>query len=461
MIIKNREQLLSIGNTRSRKVVLDVLESCIESLDVSHVINKILILEGNSLRVGERVWNLDSKDHIFVIGAGKACNTMAEAVEGILGNRVSKGLVIVKRIETDDDLEHIELVEGGHPLPNQDGYRASQAILEIVENATQNDLIISLISGGSSALMDSPLPGITLEEEAAVTELLLKSGARIREINAVRRHLSATNGGRLAQRIEAKGAELINLVVSDVVGDGVTTHPERPCDYFGTPVAPDDTFLSDAVGALDKYALWTMIPETIVNYLKSQHPEKETPKSFGDRVHHFVLQRTGDASEAALAAAQHPGLNPVILTTHLEGEARQAGTFLGCLTKEIVLQQRPFRPPCLLIAGGENTTLIEREPGLGGPSQELSLGFALEIADIPGCCLAAVDTDGTDGPTDVAGGLVDSTTIDRAVQKGLDVYEALMAHNSTHLLQTVGDSIITGNTGTNLCDLNLILILGD
>jgi len=458
MKVKNRERILSVGDIDARKIVLDIIEESLQALDASHIISDLLNLDGNMLQIGNRQWDLDLKRRVLVIGAGKACNSMARAVEEKLGDRISEGLVIVKQIEPGDELQRIALVEGGHPLPNEKSLSASKRILNMVEQATPDDLFIGVISGGSSALMACLITGITLEDEIEVTEKLLKSGARILEVNRVRRHISATNGGRLAQQIEAKGAEMINLIISDVVGDGLTANPGQPTKFFGTPVAPDTTTLHDAVDVLRKYDLWSQVPDSITEYLETEDPARETPKVFGDLIHHFVLQKPADGCEAAKRAAEGMGLASSILTTSLEGESREAGTFLACVAKEITINHRPIQPPCVLIAGGETTTRVENGSGLGGPSQELVLGFALEIVNLPGCTIAAIDTDGTDGPTEVAGGIADSTTVERARLKGVNMFERLRAHDSSNVLRILGDEIITGNTGTNVCDLNVIYI---
>lgn len=458
MKIKNRKRLLSIGDIEPRKLILDITEQSLQALDVSHIVENLLRIDGNILRIGTHQWNLDLKHRVFVIGAGKACNSMAKAVEEKLGDRIAGGLVIVKQVERDNELQSIELVVGGHPLPNREGLLASNRILNMVEGATSDDLFICLISGGSSALMACPVSGISLEDEIEITKKLLKSSARILEINAIRRHISVTNGGRLAEKIEAKGAEMINLIISDIVEEGLNTDPKQPVNFFGTPVAPDKTTLRDARNVLEKYDLWSQIPNSIAEYLKTDDATRETPKAFSGLIHHFVLQKPADACEAAKRAASKRGLPWFILTTFLEGESREAGTFLACVAKEIFHNHRPIQPPCVLLAGGETTTRVESSSGLGGPSQELAFGFALDIVALPGCSIAAIDTDGTDGPTEVAGGIADSTTVERAKLKGLNVYERLKIHDSYNVLRTLGDEIITGNTGTNVCDLNVIYI---
>lgn len=450
--------LLSSGDRGARKVVLDMAEMSLLALDSYHVIRNLLKMEGKILHIGNYQWDISTKRRVYVVGAGKACNAMAMAVDEVLGPLITKGIVIVKKLEEGDRLQHIELIAGGHPLPNQSGWRASQDILQLVDGATPEDLFIGLISGGSSALMSCPIAGITLEDEIQITDQLLKCSARILEINAIRRHISATNGGRLAQKIEAKGAELINLIISDSVGDKSMVDPEKPVAFFGTPVAPDRTTIWDAQNVLNKFNLLSQAPKSIVNYIKTNDPARETPKSFGSRVNHFVLRGTTDACEAVLSSAGKLGLPGMVLTTLLEGESREAGTFLATIAKEVAMNQRPLAPPCVLIAGGETTTAIEGPSSQGGPSQELALGFALEVNGRKGMCIAAIDTDGTDGPSDFAGGIADGYTVERARSLGIDVYSHLKNHDSSSVLTALDDAIVTGNTGTNVCDVTVIYI---
>jgi glycerate 2-kinase len=456
-VIKNREQLAGQGDVLARKVVLEIAEATLGALNAYRVVRDLLVVDGDTLRIGRRRWPLSGR-RVFVVGAGKAANAMAKAVDDALGAHIRQGLAIVKTLEPSDRLRRIELVEGGHPLPNLAGHEATRRILALADQAGPDDVFLSVISGGSSALMSCPLPGISLADERAVTEALLRSSARILEINAVRRHISAVNGGRLAQRIAARGAELINLIISDSVGKRPTADPAEPTDFVGTPVAPDGTTLDDAREVLARFGLLSRVPLSIVEFLMHAGPDQETPKRLPDHVHHFVVQRPADACEAAQRAAAEMGLSVCILSTQLEGESRQAGTLLAGVAKEAALNRRPLVPPGVLIAGGETTTTVEGPCGLGGPSQELALSFALEIAGRRGLALCALDTDGTDGPTDVAGGLVDGGTVERARQVGLDPRRSLAAHDSSSLLSTLGDTIITGNTGTNLCDLNLVYV---
>jgi len=458
MKVKNLEKLLRVGDLKARSTVLGVLESALSSLDGQQAVRSVVAVERDTLRIGQRTWDLRHKERIVVVGAGKACNAMARGIEDVLGDRITQGLVVVKRIESADKLERIELVEGGHPLPDVAGWKAAKRILAMVDSAGPDDLFIVLISGGSSSLMACPVDGISLADEITATRSLLESGARILEINAVRRHISMTNGGRLARRIEDTGAEAIALIVSDVVKDPRDATTRRKQAFYGTPIGPDDTTIQDALDAIAKYGLEHRIPKAILDFLNEDGTAHETPKTLGERISHVILQTPASSSEAAQHAALRSGLPVLVLTTVLQGEAREAGVFLSCIAKEIMLHGRPIHAPCVLIASGETTSQVLHAAGLGGPSQELALAFALEVSGLSGCCLAAIDTDGTDGPTDFAGGLVDSTTIARAEAAQLDVYGRLMLHDSSSVLRALGDELITGNTGTNVCDLNIVYV---
>jgi len=458
-ILKNRAALMARGDRRARRPVLAVLEAALDALDSCRILKSNLALTGDIMTFGSSRWDLSQTRRIYVVGGGKAANSMARAIEAVLAERISAGVVAVKNLEPGDTLQRIELVQAGHPLPNTASVRASQRMLQLIEGATRDDLFIGLISGGSSALMACPLPGISLDDEIACTRELLASGARILEINAVRRHISAVNGGRLAQAVDKKGTRMINFIVSDGVGNAPLTDPFEPARFFGTPVAPDKTTFSDARNVLVKYNLHDKISPSIIEFIDGAEISLETPKTFSNRIQQFVIQKVADAGAAAMQAAESLGLNAIILTTFLQGESREAGTFLACVAKEIAVYHRPLSPPCLLIAGGETTTTIDGHSGLGGPSQELGLGFALEIAGQAGICLSAVDTDGTDGPTQAAGGIVDGLTVERARRIGIDIYRQLQLHESLKVFEALGDEIITGNTGTNVCDLNLVSIL--
>ena len=456
--IKNSQELLNTGDPAVRTVLLHIANNALTMLNAESRIASLVCLEGNCLHVGDRTWDLAKYKRIFVIGAGKAGNHMARALEKILGERIARGIVIVKQLEPGDELRHIELALGGHPYPNEAGWKATRRILELLDACTPEDLILSLISGGSSALMNCPADGIPVEEESRLTRQLLTAGAKILEINTVRRHVSAVNGGRLAQRVAAVGAEMINLVLSDRVGDEAVGTPRVPVAYTGTQIGIDPTTFGDAWAVLERYHLLERAPASVVAHLRRGSSLPETPKAGLPRVHTCVIQGLEDACVAAVAAAEREGLVATVLTSFLEGDSRQAGLFLGALAREVRCRQRPVAPPCILIAAGETTVRLEGEAGSGGPSQELALAFAQQVGDLRGIGIAAIETEGTDGPTGLAGGLTDCTTVRRAREAGIDILNALDRHDCCPALTALGDHLVTGNTGTNLCDLNIIYI---
>lgn len=459
--IRNRDDLLSCGDAVGREVVLDVTEQVLRRLDAYERIRGIARLDGDQLTIGTRRWDLSGKRHVYLVGAGKACNAMAMAVEDVLGDRLTAGIAIVKVAEDTDTLTRTRVVVGGHPLPNEAGLEASRAILALVDQAGPDDLFIAVISGGSSALMNCPVDGISLRDEQDATDVLLKSGAGIYEINAVRRHISQTNGGRLAQRIADRGAELIGIGISDAVGNAPTGDIRVPYGrYASTPIGPDKTTLDDARRTIAEYDLADRLPAGIVTYLRDAGPELETPKAFPQNTY-FLLNTVADSARYAQEAAARLGVPAHVVTTFLEGESKDAGAFFAALAREIQTSDSPFAAPCLLISAGETTTLIADNAtitGHGGPSQELTVGFALAAAATTGACMLSIDSEGTDGTTPAAGGLTDSTTRLRADVAGVDLRAALRGHASYEALSAVGDVVVTGNTGTNLCDFNLLYV---
>lgn len=457
--IKNTSKLLATGDIPVRDVLLQLSNTILHELNAEKLIPTLMSYTGTKLVIGEQCWDLSNYSKVVVIGAGKAANHMARAVERCLGDRIDIGLVIVKQVESDDaQLQHIELCVGGHPYPDEHGWKATQRILQIVDSCTQQDIIISVFSGGSSALMNCPVEGISIADERQLTEQLLTAGAGILEVNTVRRHISAVNGGRLAQRVSARGATLINLVISDRVDDAAVGTPKVPVAYTGTQIGIDPTTYADACTVLERYGLVKTAPASVKQHLANGHNLQETPKYPLPGVTTFVIQGIEDACTTASNIAHKANIPAYILTSCLEGDSRQAGCLLAAIAKEIRLNHRPFTPPCVLIAAGETTVRIDGLAGKGGPSQELATAFAHQIAGVSGVGLAAIETEGTDGPTELAGALVDSTTLFRMQKCGLVAQNALRDHDVYPCLTAVGDHLITGNTGTNLCDLNLIYI---
>ena len=441
--------------------MLEITEQVLRRLDAYERIKSIMHLEGDILHIGSRSWDLRQKRHVYLLGAGKACNHMAMAVDEILGDRLTRGIVIVKIPEPTDVFHRTEVFVGGHPLPNEEGLRGCREILKLVDQATADDLFLVVISGGSSALMSCPIDGISLQDEIETTDVMLKSGADILEINAIRRHISQMNGGMLAKRIAARGAELIGFGISDAVGSPPTGDIGQPYRaYRGTPMGPDQTTLQDARRVIRDYDVAGRLPKSVVNYLQTVGPEGETPKAFPQNTY-FLLNTLPDSCRYAQQIAEGMGIPARILTSFLEGESREVGTVFASIAREVQARGNPLPAPCVLLASGETTTRIpdNREiTGHGGPSQELTLSFAISAARTRGCCMLSIDSEGTDGTTPVAGGLTDSTSLRAALELGVDVHSALRGHASFEALSAIGDTVFTGNTGTNLCDFNVLYI---
>lgn len=459
--IRNADVLLSGGDVASRRVVLEIADRTLQRLDSYERMRGMMRLEGDVLHIGTRSWDLSKKRNIYLFGAGKACNHMAMAVDHVLGDRLTLGIAIVKIHEPTDRFGKTEVYVGGHPLPNEEGHRASCKIIEIVDQAGPDDLFICVISGGSSALMSCPVDGITLQDEIDTTDVLLKSGAGIYEINAVRRHISALNGGMLAKRIQDRGAELIGFGISDGVGTPATGDIRVPYKaYKSTPIGPDATTLDDARATMVNFDVLDRLPKSVVDYLMQAGPEKETPKAFPDNTY-FLLNSLPDSCIFAKEAANEMGLPAVILTSFLEGEAKDAGTVMASLAREIQAYGNPVKPPCVLLSSGEVTTTILDNAvirGHGGPGQEMTVGFAIAAAKTKGACLLSIDSEGTDGTAKVAGGITDSSSLKAAEAKGINLYKTLRDHSCFEALDAIGSAIFTGNTGTNLCDLNILYV---
>ncbi|MFX0212065.1 MAG: glycerate kinase [Candidatus Hodarchaeota archaeon] len=437
-----------------------MLEESINTINSYNLVKDVVRISEERLWIGYVEFDLSTIDNIYVVGAGKASLGMAQALDEILGDKIKEGVVIIKKgHQRGYKLSRIEIIEGSHPIPDESGYQGAKRILSIAQSGKEGDLFIGTITGGSSALMAHPVEPMMLEDEQEVTDLLLKCGANIYEINAVRRHISATNGGRLAQKILQSGAVLVNLMISDGIRNPAVPDKYRPRDWYGTPLCPDSTTFENALYALTKYNLWEKTPEKVRNYLKNADPSMETPKTFkGMKAHIFILANGGNLCEAAERKAKEMGLNTLILTTMLEGESREAGRVFGSIAKEVRMRGRPVSPPCAIICGGETTVTIEDIYGEGGPSQEFALGFASEITGQEGIVGLSFDTDGIDGSSDAAGGIVDGFTEIRAKAAGLDIYEHLLRHDSAYLLKKLDDAIFSEPTNTNVCDINIVIV---
>ncbi len=436
-----------------RDTVLDILHAAFSADPYAAT---LAALTGDP-RVQKVLKSLPANGRIYVVGAGKAGATMAHAVEDTLRYRITSGLIIVKDGHASTGgapLRYISVREAAHPLPDARGVAATAELLRIVQSAGEGDLVICLISGGGSALLTQPTEGITLEDVQAVTDEMLKSGASINELNGVRKHLSGVSGGQLA-RI-ASPASVLSLILSDVVGS--------PLDVIASgPTVPDPTSYSYALATLERYDLLGHVPPMVVSRLRAGLAQllPETPKpgdSIFGAVTNVLVASNVQAVEAAAELARGHGLNTVIVSTYLEGEAREVGRVLAGMAREIAQYGRPIQRPACLVFGGE-TTVTVRGKGIGGRNSELALSAALHIRGLGArVIVASVATDGGDGPSPGAGAIVDGTTIDRGTKAGLDAQASLADNDSYTYLSQIHDALVTGPTGTNVNDIIAVFV---
>lgn len=444
-VVLNRARLIDHGPVRLRSDAVDIIEHAIRAADPYTAAKRLVNLQGSLLKVGPLEYDLDGWHNIYVIGAGKATQGIARALEEILGDRLTDGVVVLKRGEA-SQLSKVRVIYAAHPVPDEGSLRGGQALLDVARKAGAGDLVLATITGGSSALAILPPEGVSLAEKQCLNELLLNSGGSIREINAVRKHVSKIKGGRLA--LEIFPAELVSLTVSDVVSD--------PLDYITDLTVPDTSTFSDAWATLDKFNLWDKLPRSITQHLQKGQGI-ESPKEFQGRYHTFVIVPGDAAFQGALRRSRALGYETRAIPHEIEGEARfEAQTFVA--EAENLFHEASIEKPCSLIGQGETTATIEGPHGEGGPNQEFALSAAGAIAGQHGTLAASVDLDGTDGPTDACGALVDGETVWRAVESGLDPVEALHNHASLEVLEKTGDLIFTGPTGTNVNDLMFVLM---
>ena len=406
-------------------------------------------IEGNL----EKVFDLDAFHEIFLVGAGKASNSMALAVEEIFGDWLTKGVITTKYGHL-LSLKRTEIIEAGHPIPDQKGYEGAKKIQRLLKESGQKDLVIFLLSGGGSALLPFPVDGIGLKEKQEATQLLLDCGADIKEINTIRKHISQMKGGWLAKW--AYPSTVIGFILSDVVGD--------PLDVIGSgPTVPDPSTFEEATETLKKYDLLSEISPSIQKHLQlgKEGKAEETPKP-GDTVFEKVYNMIIGSNILALRAAEKEaaslGLNTLILSSSIVGETREAARFHTAIAKEIISSENPIPKPACILSGGETTVTIKGN-GLGGRNQEFALAGAIEINGIEKVVLLSGGTDGTDGPTDATGAVADHTTVKRAESIGLDPKVHLENNDAYPFFEKLGDLLITGPTHTNVMDVRILLVV--
>ena len=441
-----------MNEKRLRKDAQAIFRAALKAADPMEAVLRHLRVDGNRLIAGRLHYRLDDYRRVWVIGAGKASAAMARAVEKVLGKRISGGLINVKYGHL-AKLRRVELNEAGHPVPDQAGVAGAERIAGIAANATSDDLIVCVISGGGSALLPLPAPSITLEEKQATTKLLLACGANIHEINAVRKHISAVKGGQLARL--ASPATVLSLLLSDVIGDNL--------DVIGSgPTAPDDSTFASAKSILDKYDIFDKAPVTIRERvekgLAGEIPETPKPSDpVFTRTQNLVVGSNILAVAAAGQCARRLGYRPMVLSTYVEGETREVARVHAAIAKEIRASGRPIKPPACVISGGE-TTVTLRGNGLGGRNQEFVLAAAMDLAGMDGVVVLSGGTDGTDGPTDAAGAIADGRSTSRAETLGLKAQSFLANNDSYRFFEPLHDLLLTGPTNTNVMDVRLLLV---
>ena len=386
--------------------------------------------------------------NVYVVGAGKAGATMAQAAERVLGRALTAGLVNVKDGHT-ARLRRIELNQCGHPVPDRRGVEGARRIAEMAASDGKRDLVLCLISGGASALMPFPAAPITLEEKQAVTRLLLACGASIHEINAVRKHISAIKGGQLARL--AAPATVEALLLSDVIGDDL--------DVIGSgPTAPDASTFAVAAGILQRYGIRDRVPAAVRERIERGERGQiaETPKPRDPlfaRVRNTLVGGNRLALDAARKCARRLGFRTLVLASEVQGETRDVARMHAAMARELASAGQPVKPPACLITGGETTVTI-KGGGLGGRNQEFVLAAALDIAGLERTVVFSAGTDGTDGPTDAAGAVADGDTL----RRGPEALRYLNDNDSYHYFESLGDLVTTGPTGTNVMDVHIILV---
>lgn len=424
----------------------------LDAVDARAAVDRAIARNGDELIIGRRRYDLNRYERVVVIGAGKATASMAQAVERRLGRRLHNGFVVVKYghgLPT----KRIVVAEAGHPVPDRSGQRAAVRLCAMAAELGRRDLLIVLLSGGASSLLPVPVAGITLADKQRTTEALLRCGATIQEINTVRKHLSRIKGGRLAELTQAT---VVTLILSDVLGDDLSA-------IASGPTVPDPTTYQDAVAILKRYRIWPAVPQGVRQHLDRgcQGLASETPKPGSPlfrRVRHHIIGNNTAAVTAVTRAARKAGLRTLVHTLALTGEARGEGKRFGAMARDIVREGTPLRRPCCVVAGGETTVTVTGK-GKGGRAQEFAAAAALEIAGLAKVWVVAIGTDGTDGPTDAAGAVVDGDTVARAQRLSVDLTGGLKRHNIYPALKKLEQLIITGPTGTNVNDLYLLLLL--
>ena len=431
--------------------VARIVQSSLDAVDPYQAVRRALAWQDGRMTVNDVVYDLADIERVLVVSIGKAAGMMAKAAADMLGDRLTAGIVVQKMdiARTVLDLpDRFQVFQGNHPVPGEGSLRAGAAVLDFLKGCTDRDVVFFFISGGGSALVTCPHAGISLDNLQALTRSLLGCGAQIDEINTIRKHLDGVKGGGLAGA--AFPARMITLVLSDVVGN--------PLDMIASgPTVADPTTFADAKAILEKYQLWEKVPASISSILRAglagELPETRKPGSACfEHAQVKIVGSNYQATSAGMVAAQEEGLHAQILTTSLQGDAFNAGRFLGSILRQVGETGQPFPRPVCLIAGGETTVVVQGK-GLGGRNLEAALGAVTKLDGLERVALVTLATDGEDGPTDAAGAVVTGKTLHQALKRGLTVETCRLNSDSYHYFEAAGALIQIGSTGTNVNDL--------
>ena len=440
----------SIANHSKAEIVDSLLNEVLETADPLKSVKNMLQRSEQFLWVKDRQYDLKQFERIFIVGAGKASPAMTKGAVGVLGDYVSGGIVIVKHLDAvlEDYPSSIQFLEGSHPVPDIKSVRSTQQLIAFLEQCTSQDLVICLISGGGSALMTSPVADVSLTELQELTRLLLACGANIGEINTLRKHLDQIKGGRLARL--AYPAKLITLILSDVIGS--------PLDVIASgPTVADPTSYGDALEVLQRYHLEEEVPASIITFLKEGKAGKELESVKNgekclENTYNQIISSNYQAAIHAVESAKAQGLQSMLLTTYLRGEAREVGIVLASILREAATSGYPLERPLCLVLGGETTVTLHGK-GRGGRNTELALGAVREMDGLEDVMLVTLATDGEDGPTDAAGAIVTGETLNHGQRSGLLPEHFLKNNDSYTYFDALGDLLRIGPTGTNVNDI--------
>lgn len=430
----------------------EIFMAGVAAVEAAAAVHRHCRMEGGAFVVDDVAYDISRFNRVFVIGAGKAGASMAGAIEDLLGDAVTDGVVSVK-YGHGKPLSRVRVMEGGHPVPDESGEAAARAVVETAGGAGEGDLVICLISGGGSALLPLPVDGVSLADKQETTKILLACGATIHEINTIRKHISAVKGGGLARAVHP--ARLMTLILSDVVGDDLDV-------IASGPTVPDSSRFEDCMRVFDTYGIADKVPPSVRRHIQRGVTGEipDTPKR-GDPVfsgvQHAIVGSNAESVSVAADKARSLGYHTMVLSTLLEGETADVAKVHAGIAKEILRSGQPLSAPACLLSGGE-TTVTLRGDGLGGRNQEFVLAAAIELAGIAGVVVLSGGTDGTDGPTDAAGAIADGETHGRAETLGLVPHRHLAGNNAYPFFEQLGDLIKTGPTNTNVMDLRVVLV---